>query len=93
MIVDLGHWVLRNAVRQLRRWQQDLKVDADFNVRVNISTTELQNLDLIEHVRDILREQGWTPPTSSWNRRSPSPSTAGMWTVLPQRAAAAGCAA
>jgi len=58
MIVDLGHWVLRNAVRQLRRWQQDLNVDADFNVRVNISTTELQNLDLIEHVRDILRETG-----------------------------------
>ena len=58
MIVDLGHWVLRNAVRQLRRWQQDLKVDSDFNVRVNISTTELQNLDLIEHVRDILRETG-----------------------------------
>ncbi len=58
MIVDLGHWVLRNAVRQLRRWQQDLNVDANFNVRVNISTTELQNLDLIEHVRDILRETG-----------------------------------
>ena len=58
MIVDLGHWVLRNAVRQLRRWQQDLSVDANFNVRVNISTTELQNLDLIDHVRDILRETG-----------------------------------
>ena len=31
---------------------------AAFNVRVNISTTELQNLELIEHVRDILRETG-----------------------------------
>ena len=58
MIVDLGHWVLRNAVRQLRRWQQELNVDDSFNVRVNISTTELQNLDLIDHVRDILRETG-----------------------------------
>ncbi|MDZ4090485.1 MAG: EAL domain-containing protein, partial [Arthrobacter sp.] len=58
MIVDLGHWVLKNAVRQLRRWQQELNVDGNFNVRVNISTTELQNLDLIEHVRDILRETG-----------------------------------
>ena len=56
--MDLGHWVLRNAVRQLRRWQQDLQVDSTFNVRVNISTTELQNLELIEHVRDILRETG-----------------------------------
>ena len=58
MIVDLGHWVLRNAVRQLRRWQQELNVHEKFNVRVNISTTELQNLDLIDHVRDILHETG-----------------------------------
>jgi diguanylate cyclase (GGDEF)-like protein len=58
MIVDLGHWVLRHAVRQLRDWQQKSQVDSGFNVRVNISTTELQNLELIEHVRDILRETG-----------------------------------
>ena len=58
MIVDLGHWVLRNAVRQLRRWQEELPLDSDFSMRVNISTTELQNLELIEHVQDILRETG-----------------------------------
>ncbi|XTR53414.1 putative bifunctional diguanylate cyclase/phosphodiesterase [Pseudarthrobacter sp. So.54] len=58
MIVELGHWVLKHAVRQLRHWQQGLDVDAKFNIRVNISTTELQNLDLIENVRDILRETG-----------------------------------
>lgn len=58
MIMDLGHWVLRNAVRQLRDWQRELTLDPGFTVRVNISTTELQNLDLIEHVRDILRETG-----------------------------------
>jgi EAL domain-containing protein (putative c-di-GMP-specific phosphodiesterase class I) len=58
MILDLGHWVLKNAVRQLRDWQRELDLDPNFNVRVNISTTELQDLDLIEHVRDILRETG-----------------------------------
>jgi diguanylate cyclase (GGDEF)-like protein len=58
MIVDLGQWVLRHAVRQLRDWQQNFQVDGGFNVRVNISTTELQNLELIEHVRDTLRETG-----------------------------------
>ena len=58
MIVELGHWVLRNAVRQLRDWQDRLPLDSDFSVRVNISTTELQNLELIEHVQDILRETG-----------------------------------
>jgi diguanylate cyclase (GGDEF)-like protein len=58
MIVELGHWVLRNAVRQLRDWQDRLALDSEFSVRVNISTTELQNLELIEHVQDILRETG-----------------------------------
>jgi diguanylate cyclase (GGDEF)-like protein len=58
MIVELGHWVLRNAVRQLRDWQDRLPLDGEFSVRVNISTTELQNLELIEHVQDILRETG-----------------------------------
>ena len=58
MILDLGHWVLKNAVRQLRDWQRELDLHPSFNVRVNISTTELQDLDLIDHVRDILRETG-----------------------------------
>jgi len=58
MIVELGHWVLRNAVRQLCDWQDRLPLDSEFSVRVNISTTELQNLELIEHVQDILRETG-----------------------------------
>lgn len=58
MIVELGHWVLRNAVRQLRDWQDRLPLDSEFSVRVNISTTELQNLELIEHVQDILSETG-----------------------------------
>ncbi len=56
LIIDLGRWVLRTAVRQLKEWQQDGTVDTGFNVRINISTTELQNLDLIENVRDILRD-------------------------------------
>jgi diguanylate cyclase (GGDEF)-like protein len=58
MILDLGHWVLKNAVRQLADWQRELDLDPSFNVRVNISTKELQDLDLIDHVRDILRETG-----------------------------------
>ena len=50
--------MLRNAVRQLRELAAGPESGQRFNVRVNISTTELQNLDLIEHVRDILRETG-----------------------------------
>ena len=59
MIVELGHWVLKHrGAAAPRTGRSELPLDEDFSVRVNISTTELQNLELIEHVQDILRETG-----------------------------------
>lgn len=58
IIIDLGYWVLRQAMRQLREWQDGPGVDEHFSMRVNISTTELQSLELIEHVREVLAETG-----------------------------------
>ncbi len=58
IIIDLGYWVLRRAMQQLREWQDGPGVDEDFSMRVNISTTELQSLELIEHVREVLAETG-----------------------------------
>lgn len=58
IIIDLGYWVLRRAMRQLREWEGLPGVGEDFSMRVNISTTELQSLELIEHVRDVLAETG-----------------------------------
>ncbi|BAS13934.1 uncharacterized signaling protein PA1727 [Arthrobacter sp. Hiyo8] len=58
IIIDLGYWVLRRAMQQLREWQDGPGMDEDFSMRVNISTTELQSLELIEHVREVLAETG-----------------------------------
>jgi diguanylate cyclase (GGDEF)-like protein len=56
LIVDLGDWVLREALRQLRTWLDTPGLVDDFSMRVNISPTELRSLELIERVRDALTD-------------------------------------
>ena len=63
MIVELGRWVLRTALDQHAQWRRDFPETAPRNVRVNVSPTELQSMDLVDHVRRALRETG-TPPSS-----------------------------
>jgi len=61
LISELGNWVLRTAVQQLRAWIDDSLVDGGFSVRINISATDLQSLQFIEDVRNVLRETGVKP--------------------------------
>jgi EAL domain-containing protein (putative c-di-GMP-specific phosphodiesterase class I) len=61
LISELGNWVLRTAVQQLRAWIDDSLVEGDFSVRINISATDLQSLQFIEDVRNVLRETGVKP--------------------------------
>lgn len=61
LISDLGHWVLRTAVKQLRAWIDASLVDQRFSVRINISATDLQSLQFIEDVRNVLQETGVKP--------------------------------
>ena len=61
LISELGLWVLRTAVRQLRAWIDASLVDSRFSVRINISATDLQSLQFIEDVRNVLKETGVRP--------------------------------
>lgn len=61
LISELGLWVLRTAVHQLRTWQVMSAVDSRFSVRINISATDLQSLQFIEDVREVLKETGVLP--------------------------------
>jgi diguanylate cyclase len=56
LISELGLWVLRTAVRQLRAWIDASLLDDTFSVRINISATDLQSLQFIEDVRNVLQE-------------------------------------
>jgi EAL domain-containing protein (putative c-di-GMP-specific phosphodiesterase class I) len=57
LILPIGRWVLREACRQAREWQD---ADLPFNrISVNVSATEFRHKDFVEGVRRILAETGF----------------------------------
>ena len=61
LIVPLGRWVLREAIRQLAAWDLRHESARSLSVSVNVSTVQLTAQDLISDVRDALQESGITP--------------------------------
>ncbi|MCT9869111.1 putative bifunctional diguanylate cyclase/phosphodiesterase [Paenarthrobacter aurescens] len=62
MISDLGGWVLRTAVEQLKQWRTDpLTSGHNFTMRINVSAADLQRLEFIEDVREALASAGLDP--------------------------------
>jgi EAL domain-containing protein (putative c-di-GMP-specific phosphodiesterase class I) len=59
MIVSIGRFVLREACRQARIWQEEKSVMRA--VHVNLSALELRQSDLIETVRAAIDEAGIDP--------------------------------
>lgn len=54
MIRDIGGWILRNACRQAKSWQD--KGHLDLRMAVNISVRQLQQQNFAELVKNILGE-------------------------------------
>jgi diguanylate cyclase (GGDEF)-like protein len=58
LIVGIGRWVLRAALQQLAEWRDLVPAQGNFQLRVNLAASELQSMDLVDHVRRALRETG-----------------------------------
>ncbi|HEX6178600.1 MAG TPA: EAL domain-containing protein, partial [Thermoanaerobaculia bacterium] len=56
MMVPIGLWCLRTACAQARTWQE--LGFRNLSLAVNLSVTQLQQADLVDRVREILRETG-----------------------------------
>src|SRR5204862_4254057 len=56
---ELGDWVLRTAIEQLRTWQQDGL--APERICVNLSARQLHQPDLVERIAALLDEHGVEP--------------------------------
>jgi diguanylate cyclase len=56
LIIPLGHWVLREACRQNKAWQDEGLTP--LRTAINISAAQLRNDDLAENVLAVLRETG-----------------------------------
>lgn len=56
LIIPIGSWVLQEACRQMRAWQEQFPEDSDLSISVNISAKQFSQLDLIEQISHILQE-------------------------------------
>ncbi|MET0322998.1 MAG: EAL domain-containing protein [Duganella sp.] len=59
VIIDIGEWVLREALRQLQQWRH---VDPAWVVSVNIAARHFQRSDFVERITAILAEFPDVPP-------------------------------
>jgi len=58
-VISLGDWVLRQACRQAKRWQDEGYLPLP--IAVNVSPIQLARQDVADRVRGILQETGLSP--------------------------------
>ena len=58
LIVPLGRWVLEDACRQVKEWQQRYPSDPPLEVYVNLSARQFYDPDLVEQVAGVLQDTG-----------------------------------
>ena len=63
LIVPLGEWVLAEACRQTRAWQQLRRCRTRLSINVNLSGMQLQRRDLVESVARVLTLTDLDPRT------------------------------
>lgn len=62
LIAELGRWVLRKAVGQLRQWRDNpATTQHDFSMRINVSAADLQSLEFVDDVGEALAEENLAP--------------------------------
>jgi len=61
LIVPLGMWVMREACRQTKLWQDEFSRYPELMVGVNLSARQLDQADLIDNVAAVLNETGLPP--------------------------------
>jgi diguanylate cyclase (GGDEF)-like protein/PAS domain S-box-containing protein len=61
LIVPLGRWIIRQAVRQLAQWHRDNPDTGHLRMSINVSGRQFQGSGLVEEVTSVLAETGVDP--------------------------------
>ena len=61
LIVPLGRWIIRQAVRQLAQWHRDNPDTTHLRMSINVSGRQFQGSGLVEEVTAVLAETGVDP--------------------------------
>lgn len=61
LTVEIGHWVLRNAIAQTGRWKTAPGLPADFRTHINLSPADLHHVDLAPYVQALLAQHHVDP--------------------------------
>jgi diguanylate cyclase (GGDEF)-like protein len=61
LILPIGMWVLGEACRQMRRWQEMCPAGGPLTINVNLSGRQFTQPDLLEQIKGVLRETGLAP--------------------------------
>ena len=56
LMIPIGYWVLDEACRQLRIWQDKYPADPPLSMNVNLSTKQCSDPELIHRIIDILKK-------------------------------------
>ncbi len=56
LILQIGHWVLQEACRQMREWQEIYPASFPLQMSVNLSSKQFTQPNLIEQIRAILND-------------------------------------
>jgi diguanylate cyclase (GGDEF)-like protein/PAS domain S-box-containing protein len=61
MILPIGSWVLREACRQVKAWQERWPTPAPLTIAVNLSARQLQHHGIVDEVSAALADAGLDP--------------------------------
>lgn len=56
LIVSIGYWVLREACHQMQAWLERRSASSSLTINVNLSQKQFSQPDLIQQIKQILRE-------------------------------------
>ncbi|OUS36328.1 hypothetical protein A9R00_11610, partial [Oleispira antarctica] len=61
LIISIGDWVIEQAFRQLKSWQNLKTLDKDFSIAINLSAKQFQHADFIHNIKQRLAEANIDP--------------------------------